>query len=659
MASVFDRPMFQNNTAARNRLNDIAGIERFDRGGPVESPLQQRRVVEAGQLGDVIRSGLGTAADYTLGVLSGTGNNIYGAAADVLSPAFATLGATSLAAELERKSDIAYNAARANIQNGYSATSGMTAADFDMEPADFDFAVARALADARNTPKTSRTGLATPGDRQIPMPRTKEDLSKATAAAPVPTDMEADARGQYRMFDKGKIMTAADLPAFKGRLENQAGPSGMEAEARKLPQGPQGAPVSQKGPTTMEADARGRKPLVSNPAELVTGLNDPAPEVREKTAADFAKQFADMGPKYEGIDKGLLLAQIGFAIAAGDSPNAMSNIADGLSLGADMAIKDKAAKAEFDRQIQLTAMQYGLEKYDQEQQRAKEPIKFVALTDTTYEGKKVPAGTAVYIPYGKIEKNGGMVPPGFGDTEMISALATKKSAMLELMQKTYEQGLIDDSFLASETKTYSEAASAAISAQRALDYLDSAMLQVGQGGVTGLEASAKSIAAKVASAAGLPDVAAQFTDRDEFVATMKLAFQEMMPASLSGVQSANSISNFDVTMMAEAFADAALKDGVFSLAFVSDDTLLNQLKAASNKMQSARQQSLATMGGVEKAFSGRYLRSGTIDNPVSALTALDPYKSILGEQTQTSTPSQFGSLVLGENGVYEIVIPER
>jgi hypothetical protein len=657
MASVLDRPMFRN-TAARDRLSDIAGIERFDKGGPVESPLQQRRVVEAGQLGNVVRSALGTASDYTLGALSGAGNALYGATSDALSPAFATLGATSIAAELERKSDIAYNAALANIQNGYLATRDMTAADFDLEPADFDFAVARALADARNAPRTPRTGVATPGDRQRPVPRTKEDLSKATAAAPIPSDMEVDARGQStRTFMDGKPLTAAGIPAFKGMLENQAGSSGMEAEARKLPQGPQGAPVSQKGQTTMEADARGRKPLVTNPADVISGMSNQTPEVRDKTAADFVKQFADMAPKYEGIDKGLMLAQIGFAIAAGESPNAMSNIANGLLAGSDMMIKDKAAKAEFDRQIQLTSMQYGLESFAADQQRLKQPLKFVALQDTVYNGKKVPAGTSVHIPYGVIEKNGGLVPPGFGDSEMVDALLTKKSGMLDLIQKTYEQGLVDDTFLAGQTEKFAEAAGAAISSQRALDYIDTAMLQVGEGGVTGLKPAAMSILGKAAAAIGLEE-AAQYTDRDKFVATMKLAFQEMMPASMAGVQSANSISNLDVTMMAEAFADAALKDGIFSLGFVSNDTLLNQLKAASNKMQATRQQSLAVMSGVEQSLSGRYLRSGTIDSPVSATTGLDPYRSLLSGQETSGSNAAFGSLVLGENGVYDIIFPE-
>lgn len=439
----------------------------------------------------------------------------------------------------------------------------------------------------------------------------------------------------------------------------QTGPSGMEMEARRLQPASPAAPAAPAvgGRTTMEADARDRGPLALSPANVATALNDPKPEVREKTAADFAKQFADMSPKYEGVDKGLLMAQIGFAIAAGESPSAMKNIADGFLSGADTMIKDRAAKAEFDRQVKLSAMQYGLAEEGKLRDRASNPLMFVALEDTTYKGKKVAAGDQVYIPYGDIEKNGGLVPAGFGDTSMVTAITNRQKNTMALIQDTYEQGLIDDTYLSSETEKYSKAVSTAASSQRALDYLESAMLKVGEGGVTGLAASASSLAAKLASAAGLPDIAKKYTTRDEFVSDMEIAFQNMMPASLAGVQSANSISNMDVNMMANAFADAALKDGVFSLTSVSDDVLLNKLKSASELMQAARQQSLATMAGVEQNFSGRYLRSGSLTSPVSATTALDPYKNLLSGSKQSASPTSFGRLTMAEDGTYEILYP--
>ena len=85
-----------------------------------------------------------------------------------------------------------------------------------------------------------------------------------------------------------------------------------------------------------------------------------SPQEKQKDLKQLMAEFTDNAPKYEGMNKGLAIAKIGFAIAAGDSPNAMTNIARGLSQGADEFIKDKANRDAFDRQLKLTALQYGL-----------------------------------------------------------------------------------------------------------------------------------------------------------------------------------------------------------------------------------------------------------------------------------------------------------
>jgi hypothetical protein len=45
-------------------------------------------------------------------------------------------------------------------------------------------------------------------------------------------------------------------------------------------------------------------------------------------------------------------------------------------------------------------------------------------------------------------------------------------------------------------------------------------------------------------------------------------------------------------------------------------------------------------------------------SPVSALTVLEPYQELIPERAGGSTPSQFGSLSFGEDGVYNIIYPE-
>ena len=76
---------------------------------------------------------------------------------------------------------------------------------------------------------------------------------------------------------------------------------------------------------------------------------------------DLMQAFISKAPDYEGVDKGMAIAKIGFAIAAGKSADGIQNIADGLSMGADMLMKDDADKAAFNRQVALAAFKYGLE----------------------------------------------------------------------------------------------------------------------------------------------------------------------------------------------------------------------------------------------------------------------------------------------------------
>ena len=96
------------------------------------------------------------------------------------------------------------------------------------------------------------------------------------------------------------------------------------------------------------------------PKEIERVINSGTKEEQEKTLDGFIQEFMDKAPGYEGADSGLILAKIGFAMAAGKSPNAIENIASAMSDGADMLIKDKAKRDEFDRQLKLSAMQYGL-----------------------------------------------------------------------------------------------------------------------------------------------------------------------------------------------------------------------------------------------------------------------------------------------------------
>jgi hypothetical protein len=363
------------------------------------------------------------------------------------------------------------------------------------------------------------------------------------------------------------------------------------------------------------------------------------------------QEYAAAAPKYEGMDKNLMLAQIGFAIAAGESPNAMQNIANGLLAGSDVLIKDKAAKAEFDRQVQLNAMQYGFETTKAERERGRQPLSFVALEDTVYKGKPVKKGQPVMIPYSEIERNGGMVPAGFGDSTMVTALAEKQAAILDILEEARKEKILDDSTVDTRRKDFSLAASKALSAQRGIEYMEAALITIGEGGVVGLKGSANQVIKDGLALFGLSQ-ADQFDSREEALSLVSKGFQNVIPVAFSGTQTGNSISNFDVEQLAKAYVDAMFKDGVFSLANVTEEKLMNSLKGALELLESGRQSALTDMTAIEQSLVGRTLASG-----LSGTSILDPYREMIPQEEDIKVPSVLGSLYRSDDGIYRLRVP--
>jgi hypothetical protein len=670
MDNVLNRPLFRHREA-RDRLNDIAGVQRFEVGGPVqgfqpggevrpeglpsimeilqagslgrnmpmaagqvtnlpevERPLTEREK-EAAETGSSMRSYI----DRGAGAISSLGMGGYGALTDALSPAFATLGATSLAAELERQSDIAYNIALSNLTKGFSATEGMSPSDFDLEPADFDFAIARAKADAKEgkiTPTGPRTETATPGDRQAPMAY----ASPAELAALKPT---APRTGPTTPGDRQRPM-AYTSPA--------------EAAA---------AAEAAKAPSTMEADARGRGPLITNPADVAAGLNAEDPAVREKTVADFMREYTANAPKYEGADKNLMLAQIGFAIAAGESPNAMQNIANGLLAGSQAISQDKAAKAEFDRQLQLNALQYGLEGAESEREKGKPSLQFVATKDMTWKGRPVKEGSPVYLSYKDIADAGGVVPDGLVDAATSAALIEKTQGVRKAYQDAYDRGVIDDTELRLATEGYADQASRVAKSQRALDYFEKTLFKLGEeGNLTGIEGSFQKLIGKLGNAAGFTandlDVLAKSGDAAEMEELLYRGVINTVPAVVEG-QSANSISDTDVRLAMKGLVDLAISQGTFSSLFTSEEKVMRQIQDSMNLIAGNRQRAFAEMSAIEARLANRYTKAGDYYNPAYATDVLRPLREASGLTEQPDMVSTYGDMVLGENGTYKLILP--
>ena len=161
------------------------------------------------------------------------------------------------------------------------------------------------------------------------------------------------------------------------------------------------------------------------------------------------------------------------------------------------------------------------------------------------------------------------------------------------------------------------------------------MLLTAEGGVTGLSNVVKDAMVKGGNLFGI-EIGKEYKTKAEAVSAMKQALQDLIPVTLGGVQSANSISNRDVEFLITAFFGAgALDGGIFKLATEDKGIMVGRLQNAIKKMRSEQQRSIGVMRSIEGDLVNLY-RPGTTE---SALGIIDPIKEkvapYFGENLQT------------------------
>jgi hypothetical protein len=357
--------------------------------------------------------------------------------------------------------------------------------------------------------------------------------------------------------------------------------------------------------------------------EIDRVINSGTPEEQQSTLDGFIKEFMDKAPGYEGADSGLVLAKIGFAMAAGKSPRAIENIATAMSDGADMLIKDKAKKDEFNRQLKLSALQYGLTEDSKlrTQQRADERnfrnlIATSAGSYTNAAGEKVDfqEGQTLSIPMTDIMANDGQLPAELRNQsfhlEMVKAAADKQKGIDAILAAQRKEQVLSDESQRKESEIYGQATDRYIAGEIGTKYIESALVNLTVNGddVLGLQGGAKDLGQKLANALGLK-APKNYANKQAFEKDVKKGFQLLIKSYFGGSQSANSISNFDVTSLSDAVVDSAItqKGGSFNLSSLNEDILQDQLQGLLQQFRRDQQSALSTMAGVETRLSTRAL----------------------------------------------------
>ena len=371
------------------------------------------------------------------------------------------------------------------------------------------------------------------------------------------------------------------------------------------------------------------------------------------------KEFIGKAPEYEGISPGLARMKIGFAIAAGKSADGIQNIADGLSLGADILIKDKSEKDAFNRQVKLSALQYGLGELSKERAQARVDARtfntFIASKDVTWNGTEYKAGTPIEISNTELLKNG--LPKEFTKAdvflELETAITERQSDFNEALQKAYENNIIEDAQFDKRRKTYSDNVSKFVDATVGGEYLDKAILMLADEdqSITGLKGAGKTFLRKLADAIGV-DVNESYKDQETFRKNVKIGFQKLITTYFKSVQSANSISNFDVTQLADAFIDAAILDGgTLSFTFKNPEILISQLQQTSKQFKNSQRDALAQITSIEEELLNRYLPGGTITSPRSAMEPLSEFRERLDPFLGRSGSESVLPVFRGDDGI--------
>jgi len=343
------------------------------------------------------------------------------------------------------------------------------------------------------------------------------------------------------------------------------------------------------------------------------------------------KEFTSNIKEYEGLDRGLAIAKIGFAMAAGESPNAITNIAKALEQGADMFIKDKAERDAFNRQVNLAAVQYGLGEISKQRAEgraiARERRKYEMMTfgpnGGTYRGRKYGAYEDVPVLVGDIQDN--KMPSGLVSTSTIKALGTKGKSFEALQKELIKQKVISEDGARKDQQAYADFVDTAITAERGQVLVNKILLGINdpEKGITGISPALKKIQRKILDTVGQRTEIDSITEAQTY---MRQLLQDIVPVTIGGYQGANSISNRDIDLLITAFfGDNALEEGNFQFVTQNVDSITKRLQGAAARMKQSQTSAFSGMRALETRLATQYQRGSLdiVDGQLQGVSALN------------------------------------
>jgi len=356
-------------------------------------------------------------------------------------------------------------------------------------------------------------------------------------------------------------------------------------------------------------------------------------ETQTATFERYAKLFKDsMGP-YQGKSeyaKGMDLVALGAAIAGGTSPNAMTNIANGITKTIDRFTEDDDARQKYNNQVRLSGGKFALTRMMkiEDEDRAR---------DNTGQTLS------------QVDEKGNITTKFFTMNQIINgdskgwtndALTVSKLTYMGAVAKSANDLIPDPLNFTDSTKAqekgaeaygnYTKAVKGRLIAMNALSMIhdDKKANEIfgWRGVVNQLKQKGKAFF-NIRNKDGTLDLSSEENKElyvGELTNHLTQYFQNLIPLSLGEAQSANSISNRDVEFLARAYMESgALTGGIFSFSTVSRNLLSQKLRAGLDQFVISERDSL-------KSFATTYNRLQGLQqtNKTPARELLDQYTVI-------------------------------
>ena len=408
----------------------------------------------------------------------------------------------------------------------------------------------------------------------------------------------------YGSFTKGVGQGRGDVP-LGSELEvvDSKIKSNMEYEADEAKRLADEAKIDKT-----EADADG----TSEAKEILieaANINTPQGEKdTEKFLKDYKKEFIDAMPEYEGMskdEKAYAWIKMGMAIAAGESPNAITNISKGVLATIDEFSDDPKKRREYKQQLQLSAANYALQRLAQDKKlsdqderngewfvdRDLNPV-FVSTQDMIDNN---------------IPKN--IRHPNL-EIALINAAKTKEIAFNKAVKDLRKEFVISDTYKSEVQKAYKKSIKDFNDAEVGKVYMEKAIVTLAEDGstITGFVGGFQNLGNKMRAIMGW-DPKKEWSSIAQLRTDVRLAFQKLIPVSLGGVQSANSISNRDVQFLADAYVNSHIQsdDKSFSLMGLNEDMLMQQFQSTLNIFKEKQLSALTNIEQIETDLANRIL----------------------------------------------------